>query len=68
MTALIAVLDPSQQDFVVLRSKIHKSGKLQQLLNTIFDDTRGSSCLLGLDGTMRDQECLTESIQRDGQY
>jgi hypothetical protein len=47
VTALITVLDPSQQDFAVFRSKVYKSGKLHQLLDTIFNDTRGSSCLLG---------------------
>jgi len=46
VTALVAVLDPSQQDFAVFRSKIYKSEKLHQLLDTIFDDPQGSLCLL----------------------
>ena len=46
VTALIAVLDPSQQDFTIFRSKVYKSGKLHQLLDTIFKDARGSSSLL----------------------
>lgn len=46
VTALIAVLDPSQQDFTIFRSKVYKSGKLHRLLDTIFEDTRGSSSLL----------------------
>ena len=46
VTALIAVLDPSQQDFTIFRSKVYKSGKLHWLLDTIFKDTWGSSSLL----------------------
>lgn len=46
VTALITVLDPSEQDFTLHRGKIYESTKLHQLLDYIHDDLRGSVSLL----------------------
>jgi len=46
LTALIAGLNPSQQDFVIYRGRIYESGKLHQLFDNIFHDSPGPSLLV----------------------